>query len=167
MASKLRWLALPATALALDWGSKLWILSRLRNEGDSLPIIPGFFNLTLGFNTGAIFGSLQTMNPKLRSVIFAVAAILALVYFGSAFLSERTPKLERIALGMILGGAVGNGLDRLVHGHVIDFLDFVFGGWHYWTFNIADSFIVCGAILFGIGMVQQSFARKSEHPQNG
>jgi signal peptidase II len=164
MRSRLNWLALPVTALALDWASKLWVLARLKGEGDSLAVIPGFFNLTIGYNTGAIFGSLQGLNPKLRSVLFAAAALLALVYFGRAFLSETTPRLERVALGMILGGALGNGLDRLLHGHVVDFLDFVFGGWHYWTFNVADSFIVCGAILFGIGMLKEGLRPKAEGP---
>ncbi len=154
MKSRLTWLILPLTALGLDWGSKMWILSHLKTEGDSLPVIQGVFNLTLGFNTGAIFGSFQGLSPMVRSVLFTVAALVALLYFGRAFLSEETPKLERIALGMILGGALGNGLDRLLHGHVVDFLDVIIRGWHYWTFNVADSFIVCGAILFGIGMLR-------------
>jgi signal peptidase II len=156
MKSRLTWLILPFTALGLDWASKVWILAHLKGEGDSLPVIDGVFNLTLGFNTGAIFGSFQGLPPAVRSVLFSVAALVALVYFGRAFLSEETPKLERIALGMILGGALGNGLDRLLHGHVVDFLDVIIRGWHYWTFNVADSFIVCGAILFGIGMLRST-----------
>ncbi|HEU4950446.1 MAG TPA: signal peptidase II [Holophagaceae bacterium] len=142
------WLLLPGGVLALDLGSKLWILSRLR-EGESLTVIPGFFNLSLGFNTGAIFGSLQGLPEWARFTIFTVAGIAALIYFGGLFLREDTPTAERTALGLILGGALGNGLDRLLHGHVVDFLDFVFGGWHYWTFNLADTAIVCGALLFG------------------
>jgi signal peptidase II len=49
---------------------------------------------------------------------------------------------------------MGNGLDRLAHGHVVDFLDFVFAGWHYWTFNLADSFIISGAILWGLHSIR-------------
>ena len=147
------WLLLPGSVLALDLGSKLWILSRLK-EGESLTVIPGFFNLSLGFNTGAIFGSLQGLPEWARFTIFTVAGIAALIYFGGLFLREGTPSAERTALGLILGGALGNGLDRLLHGHVVDFLDFVFGGWHYWTFNLADSAIVCGAVLYGLHLLR-------------
>lgn len=143
------WLLLPASVLALDLLSKLWVLSRLQ-EGENLTVIPGFFNLSLGFNTGAIFGSLQGLPEWARAAIFTVAGLAALFYFGGLFLKDSTPRLERAALGLILGGALGNGLDRLWHGHVVDFLDFVFGSWHYWTFNLADSAIVCGAILYGM-----------------
>ncbi|MBS1766281.1 MAG: signal peptidase II [Acidobacteria bacterium] len=143
------WLLLPAAVLGADLLSKLWILSRLQ-EGQTLPVIPGFFNLSLGFNTGAIFGSLQGLPEWARAGIFTIAGIAAMVYFGGLFLKEETAALERVALGLILGGALGNGLDRLWHGHVVDFLDFVFGSWHYWTFNLADSAIVCGAILYGL-----------------
>ena len=148
------WLVLPIAVLGADALSKAWILSRLR-EGDSLTVIPHFFNLTLGFNTGAIFGSLQGLPEWVRTVIFTVAGIAALIYFGGLFIKDATPTWERAALGLILGGALGNGLDRLIHGHVVDFLDFVFGGWHYWTFNLADSAIVCGAILFGLSLLRQ------------
>ena len=154
------WLLLPASVLAVDLLSKLWILSRLQ-EGQSLPVIPGFFNLSLGFNTGAIFGSLQGLPEWARAAIFTLAGLAALIYFGGLFLKDETPFLERVALGLILGGALGNGLDRLLHGHVVDFLDFVFGSWHYWTFNLADSAIVCGAILFGTSMLRASSSKAS------
>ena len=151
---RLAWLLLPALALLLDWASKAAILERLRFEGDSLALIPGVFHFTLGYNTGAIFGSFQGLSPVVRGVLFGVAGLLALYYFGRAFLDEATPRLERIALGLILGGALGNGLDRLRHGHVVDFIDVVIRGWHYWTFNVADSFIVCGGILFAWSLLK-------------
>ena len=147
------WLLLPIGALAADYASKVWILKILHFQGDSRTIIEGFFNLTLGFNKGAIFGTLHTAPDWLRTGIFLLAGIAALIYFGRLFLADATPKLERVALGLILGGACGNGLDRILHGHVVDFLDFVFGSWHYWYFNIADSCIVVGAILFGIALL--------------
>jgi signal peptidase II len=154
------WLLLPFSVLGLDALSKLWILSRLR-EGESLAVIPGFFNLSLGFNTGAIFGSLQSLPDWARTLIFTVAGLAALLYFGGLFLKEGTPSLERVSLGLILGGALGNGLDRLAHGHVVDFLDFVFGGWHYWTFNLADSAIVCGAVLYGLHLLRNPASAKA------
>lgn len=150
---RLTWLLLPIGALAADVASKAWILSILHFPGDSRTIIEGFFSLTLGFNKGAIFGTLHAAPEWLRVGLFSLAGIAALLYFGRLFLSEGTPKLERVALGLILGGACGNGLDRILHGHVVDFLDFVFGTWHYWYFNVADSCIVVGAILFGIALL--------------
>jgi signal peptidase II len=149
---RLLWLLLPATALAADLGSKAWILRTLA-EGESLTVLKGFFALTLGFNRGAIFGSLTWMPQTARFLLFAVAGLAALIYFGRLFLAQEASTWERVALGLILGGALGNGLDRLLRGAVVDFLDFTFGTWHYWTFNLADSFILVGAILYGLRML--------------
>lgn len=162
MTRRLPWLILPATALLLDWASKAAVLARLKYEGDSVALIPGVFHFTLGYNPGAIFGSFQGLPPMARTVIFGLAGLLAIYYFGRAFLAEDTPKVERIALGLILGGALGNGLDRLRHGHVVDFIDVVIRGWHYWTFNVADSFIVVGALLFGWSMIKPRRAERTE-----
>ena len=151
--TRLRWLLLPFVALLLDVLSKAWILAHLA-EGQTRPVVKGFFYLSLGYNRGAIFGSLHSAPEWLRGLLFTSAALVALVYFGRAFLAEATPTLERIALGLILGGSMGNALDRLRHGAVVDFLDFVFGGWHYWTFNLADSFIVVGALLYGFHLLR-------------
>ena len=153
------WLLLPLAVLGLDWGSKLWVLARL-HPGEMQPVIPGFFNLTLGMNAGAIFGSFGGASGGLRTLLFTLAGLAALGFFGYEFLLARTPRLQRVALGLILGGVLGNGLDRLRHGAVVDFLDFVFGGWHYWTFNLADSFILVGAVLYGLHML---LAPKAEH----
>lgn len=160
---RLPWLLLPLAAMALDLGSKAWIL-RLLARRETLPVIPGFFNLTLGFNNGAIFGSFQNSPSWLRVLLFTAAGLVALVYFGWEFLKAETPRLQRIALGLILGGALGNGIDRLVHGAVVDFLDFYANdwnlgftrlNWHYWAFNIADSCILCGAVLFGLTLLKR------------
>ncbi len=156
---RLLWLLLPATVLAADLGSKAWILRTLV-EGDSLPVIKGFFSLTLGFNRGAIFGSLAWLPGPARAILFTVAGLVALVYFGKLFLAQESSSWERVSLGLILGGALGNGIDRLMRGAVVDFLDFVFGTWHYWTFNLADSCILTGAVLYG---VRALMASKTEH----
>lgn len=153
------WLLLPASILAMDLASKAWIL-RLLREGESLPVIKGFFYLTLGFNRGAIFGSLTWLPETARFVVFGLAGLAALIYFGGHFLAKATPTWDRVAMGFILGGALGNGLDRLVRGAVVDFLDFVFGTWHYWTFNVADSFILVGAVIYGLRML---LAPKAQH----
>ena len=149
---RLVWLLLPLAALLVDLASKAWILATIPLH-ETRVILPGFFNLTLNYNPGAIFGSLAGASPLVRSVVFALAGLAALLYFGWEFLRAGTPAVQRVALGLILGGALGNGLDRIRHGMVVDFLDFVFWGWHYWTFNLADSFIVCGAILLGVSFL--------------
>ena len=152
MIRRLPWLTLPLAALALDWVTKAWILDHLSHGNRT--VIPGFFSLTLGHNPGAIFGSLAGAPPLVRTVLFAVAGLGAVAYFGWEFLKASTPVLQRVALGCILGGALGNGLDRFRHGWVVDFLDFEFWGWHYWTFNVADSFIVCGGILLAFALIK-------------
>lgn len=152
--ARLPWLLLPLVSLGLDAWSKSAILARLQ-LGEIKPVIPGFFNLTLGFNPGAVFGSFANASSGLRAGLFLVVGILAVLYFGYEFLKAGTPTLMRWAYGLILGGALGNGLDRLFRGAVVDFLDFYYGNWHYWTFNIADCCIVCGAILLGLTLLNQ------------
>lgn len=160
MNKRLWWLVLPLAVAGLDLGSKALVVAKL-SFGQLREIIPGFFNITFHLNRGAIFGSLEHAPEWARILIFTVAGLAALGYFGYEFLKEDTPRLQRIALGMILGGAVGNGVDRLWHGAVVDFLDFILFGWHYWTFNLADSAIVCGAILVGWSLLRQKSPQPS------
>ena len=149
---RLLWLLLPVGVLAMDLGSKAWILNLLA-EGESKPVIKGFFYLTLGFNRGAIFGSLTWVPDLARILLFGLAGLAALIIIGRMFLEKGTATWDRIALGFILGGILGNSLDRYLRGAVVDFLDFVFGTWHYWAFNFADSFILVGVILYGLRML--------------
>ncbi len=163
----LRWLPLPLLVLLADWASKAWVLAHLR-EHESRAVIQGFFNLTLGFNPGAIFGSLQGTPAPWRTALFTLAGVLALGYFGYEFLKADASKVQRVALGCILGGILGNGLDRIVHGAVVDFIDIVlWGGWHYWTFNLADSAIVCGAVLLGIDLLRSARGAGKGAPGTG
>jgi signal peptidase II len=156
---RLLWLLLPAGVLAMDLGSKAWILNLLA-EGESKPVIKGFFYLTLGFNRGAIFGSLTWVPDLARNLLFGLAGLAALIIIGRMFLEKGTATWDRVALGFILGGILGNSLDRYLRGAVVDFLDFVFGTWHYWAFNFADSFILMGVVLYGLRML---LAPKAEH----
>ena len=151
-ARRLLWLAVPLGVLVLDWVSKAWIKRHIL-LGWTRPVLPGFFNLTMTTNPGAIFGTLGGAPLWVRSGLFLAGGLLALGYFGWEFLKDGTSTVQRVGLGFILGGALGNGIDRLLHGSVVDFLDFILFGWHYWTFNIADSFIVTGAILIGLQML--------------
>ena len=144
-----RWfLALAASVLALDQLSK-WAIVRALPLGtygppDHIPIIPGFFNLVHVGNTGAAWSLFSG-----RSTILAVLAISTLV---AIFVWRRSLGLRQlpiqISFGLLCGGIVGNLIDRVVHHHVIDFLDFHFGSYIYPTFNIADSGICVGVIIY-------------------
>ena len=122
---------------------------------DTVPVVPGILNLTHVRNSGAAFGFLNAVEFPYKSAILALVATAAFV--GIAFYAARTSTDERVArfgLAMILAGAVGNLIDRLVFGSVVDFVDVVFGSWHFWAFNVADSAITLGVIAMMIDMMR-------------
>lgn len=141
----LRWaLAIAATVFVVDFATKRWIEAVLA-PGDVVPVT-GFFNLVLTFNTGAAFSFLAGASGWQREFFIGVAlAASALIVW--LLVKHRAERLFCVALGLILGGALGNLWDRVALGHVVDFLDFHAGGWHWPAFNAADSAITCGAAL--------------------
>jgi len=161
MINRLKWLIIPLAAAVLDLASKAWVLKSLR-PGQQIEIIKDFFYLKPSFNSGAIFGIMQDANPWVRTPLLLAAGLGALCYFGWEFLKNGVSNVQRTALGLILGGALGNGLDRLMRGHVVDFLDFWFGSWEYWIFNIADSMIVSGAILYALAIFMEIRAKRED-----
>ncbi|WP_338860698.1 signal peptidase II [Mycetohabitans rhizoxinica] len=143
-ATLMPWLGISLIVILLDQLSKIAV-SRLFVYGDPHPVAP-CFNLMLVYNRGAAFSFLATAGGWQRWAFTALGIVAALVI---AWLLKRHSgqKLFCTALALILGGALGNVIDRLVHGHVIDFVDFHVGGWHWPAFNIADSGITIGAVL--------------------
>ena len=130
--------------ILLDQATKEWVRGAFSLH-ESVPVIPGFFHLTYIRNTGAAWGMFSGQNLALAVLAFAMLA--ALVLFRRKFLPPG--RHHRVALGLLCGGIVGNFIDRLAYGHVVDFLDFHFGRFGaYPTFNVADSGIVCGVILY-------------------
>jgi signal peptidase II len=106
-----------------------------------------FFNLTLAFNTGAAYSFLHNASGWQNSLLTSLAVIVsACIVYWLSQLSARA-YWAVIALTLVLGGALGNAWDRLLYGHVVDFLDFHLGGWHFAIFNIADSAICVGAFM--------------------
>jgi len=136
---------------ALDQLTKFLVL-RLIDPADSRPVIPNFFSLVHVTNTGAAFGSFRNNNP-----FFVVLSIVALAVAAWLLLRPGpTDAWRRIAFGLLLAGILGNLTDRLLHGHVIDFLFFDFGPrapriLHPWpAFNVADSCICIAVVCFVI-----------------
>ncbi len=140
-------LFLGVTILILDQITKLWIESNFV-LGETRTVIPGLFNLVFVLNKGAAFGFLADLEGNLRTYFFIGATALAVVLI--IYLLRTVHRRDYYlfsALGLILGGALGNMIDRIRLGMVIDFLDFHLGSHHWPAFNIADVAISIGAIL--------------------
>jgi signal peptidase II len=140
----LPWIGLAAAVVLADQLSKLAV-ERAFDFGDVRPVT-SFFNLVLTYNKGAAFSFLASASGWQGAFLVgvAIAASAFIVYLLARHGEQR---LFAFALALILGGAIGNLIDRLAYGHVIDFLDFHWRGWHWPAFNLADSAIVGGAGL--------------------
>lgn len=144
----------------LDYVSKLWVLENLpRNE--VRPIIPGFFDLVSARNYGAAFGFLNRSDIEWQFWLFLVATLVAI---GVIFILARQKKGHPLlywGLGLILGGALGNMVDRIRFRSVVDFLDFYIGQWHWPAFNVADMGICAGAFLTCISIWNMGGSKSS------
>jgi signal peptidase II len=142
-------LVLPAAlVVALDQISKQLVW----RNGQNYDIIDGYFHITLLKNAGAAFGVFQ--GGRLFFVIASVVAVAVIAYVG--FRLPREDRYRRIWLGLILGGAIGNLIDRVLHGEVIDFLQIGISG-HYWpVFNVADMAVTIGAVLLVLTAMRSS-----------
>jgi len=142
---KLRYsLTLATLVLLFDWVSKRWIESILI-FGDAIEVT-NFFNLVLTYNAGAAFSFLSDASGWQRWFLSAIA-LLASILIVYLLYKHASNQRFSIALSLILGGAIGNLLDRIMLGHVVDFLDFHIAGHHWPAFNVADSAISVGAFL--------------------
>ena len=141
------WLAIAALVLVLDQLTKITIV-RLFSYGESLAVT-SFFNLVLVYNKGAAFSFLSTESGWQR-YLFTALGIAAALFITFLLKRHAGQRMFCTALALILGGAIGNVIDRIAYGHVIDFLDIYVRNWHWPAFNIADSAICVGAVLFVI-----------------
>ena len=137
------WLALALIILIADQFTKTLILGYYR-LGDST-YITGFFNIVRAHTTGAAFSFLAGAAGWQRW-FFTAIGVAAAVFIVWMLRAHTGQKLFCFAMACILGGAVGNVVDRLLHGYVVDFLDFHWAGWHFPAFNLADSAITIGAV---------------------
>lgn len=143
----LRWLWLSAVVIVLDQISKFWALDALQPAGMPHPVIPGFLNWTLAFNTGAAFSFLANSTGWQRwfFVLLAVAISGVLVVWLKR--TARGDWRTALPLGLIVGGALGNLIDRLHAAQVTDFIQVYYRDWYYPVFNVADCAITVGAVL--------------------
>jgi len=128
--------------LAVDQLSKAWVRASLPLH-EPRPVIPGFFYLTFTHNTGVAFGMFQGEGLVVALLVVALA-LAALVYSRALNWAALEPNLVG---GLIVGGALGNLIDRAWLGYVVDFLDFQFGTYHWYIFNVADS-CICVAVTW-------------------
>jgi len=136
-------ISLIAAAVVADQLTKAAALSLL-SQGTAVPVFPSF-KLTLGFNEGASFGMMGGVMAGKPLLMAALTGALTLAFAVMAFRAQHA--LERAGFALVVGGALGNIIDRLRQGAVTDFLDFYWRDWHWPTFNVADIAITLGAVL--------------------
>jgi len=156
---KIGYLLLAGGLFMVDQVTKAWAVRRLRFH-EPMSVIDGFLNFAYAQNTGVAFSMLDSHGDTGRwglSIVAGLAGVLVLYFFW------RTPRSDDRILGaltLLLAGIVGNVVDRVRLGFVVDFIDVQFGSWHYPTFNVADMLIVIGAVL----MIIDVFITKRTRP---
>lgn len=148
---------LAGTIIVIDQVTKLSIMQSMRLH-ESIPIVQDFFSLTYIRNPGAAFGLLAGSSNAFRMVFFGVTSLIALVLLGTILF--RLPEKDwvgQLSISGVLGGAIGNLIDRLRYGEVIDFLDVYVNSYHWPAFNVADSAISVGVVFL---IIHFAFERK-------
>ena len=138
----------PVVILALDQATKALVRQALPLH-ESVTIVPGFLDFTHIRNTGAAFGFMDTTDLPYKTLLLSAVAVASLV--GVGFYAAGLPREQRLArwgLALILGGAAGNLIDRVTAGFVVDFVDVYWRTYHFWAFNVADSAISVGVVLW-------------------
>ena len=155
-----RWLGLSTLVIVLDQLSKAWIISRFA-YGETMHVT-GVFDLVLAHNTGAAFSFLHDAGGMQRW-LFSIIAVIASVWIVWLLRRHSAQALFSLALSLILGGALGNLIDRIAYGYVVDFLHFHWNEHYFPAFNLADSAITCGAFL----LILDSFRGHKHGPAAG
>jgi signal peptidase II len=141
------------TVVVLDQLTKALVRGRFALH-DSVDVVPGWLSLTRVHNTGAAFGMLNEVDFPFKSVVLLVVALGALAgvaWYGASLPTES--RTARLGIAAVLGGAVGNLIDRATAGYVLDFVDAYWNNWHFWAFNVADAAITIGVALMLVDVV--------------
>jgi signal peptidase II len=148
--------------VVLDQVAKVWVRGAL-DLHESIEVIPGILSLTRVHNTGAAFGMFNGIDFPYKTVVLTIVATLALA--GVAWYAATVPpsdRLARVGVAAILGGAIGNLIDRASVGYVLDYVDAYWGAWHFWAFNVADAAISIGVVLMVLDIL--GLGRRASHP---
>lgn len=151
--------------VALDQVIK-WVVSHGMELYESVPVIHNFFHITYLHNYGAAFSLLQ--GKRWLFLIMTVIVVIAIAV-GLFLLRGKISKFYNVSMGLFLGGALGNFIDRLVHGYVIDYLEFIFGSYSFPVFNLADMGVVIGATLtvFYLLFLEERMKKKKDGNDDG
>jgi signal peptidase II len=144
---------LPAVIVLLDQVSKA-IVRRTLPLHESVSVIPGVMDFTHIRNTGAAFGFLNGVDFPFKTIVIAIVATAALIgvaLYAAGLAHHQT--LARVGLALIIGGAAGNLIDRVIAGSVVDFVDVYWRSYHFWAFNVADSAISIGVAIMILDMI--------------
>lgn len=157
-----RLVSIVTSIILLDQATKALVMKRM-SEGESIPIIDDLLSLTFVFNPGAAFGFLSSASEEFRIpffflISFVAMAVVLFIYFKGA----RENLLLQIGLSMVLGGAAGNLIDRILFKKVIDFIDVYYKQFHWPAFNVADSAITMGVFILIVDMVLTGRREKRE-----
>ena len=148
-----------ALVILFDQISKVYIDSSMHLH-DSFPVIQGFFSITYIRNPGAAFGFLAGASPLFRYIFFVAITVTAIVLILHYIRKSKAEEVcLTLSLSLILSGAVGNLIDRIRFGEVIDFLDVYIGSYHWPAFNVADSAISVGAVILFIELIKRGKER--------
>ncbi|HEX9732495.1 MAG TPA: signal peptidase II [Thermoanaerobaculia bacterium] len=162
MRPRLRYLLISLAVLVLDQWTKWLVETRLEGHA-TVEVVPNLLNFIHVRNTGVAFGLFAAYGDATGTLVLTLAGLVALALVGYFFTTvARSDRLLLVALSLVLGGAVGNLVDRVMSGGVTDFIDFYFGSYHWHTFNVADS-----AITIGIALMLPSTFRKAPETAAG
>jgi signal peptidase II len=147
---------LPIAIVAIDQLTKAVVRATLPLH-ESVTVIPGLVDFTHVRNTGAAFGILNAADFPFKTVVIALVATAALIGVGMYAASLAHHQfIARVGLALIIGGAAGNLIDRVIVGSVVDFMDVYWRNWHFWAFNVADSAISVGVAVMILDMLTPS-----------
>lgn len=145
---------LPALVAVLDQASKALVRATIPLH-ESVTVVPGFIDFTHVRNTGAAFGILNAFDFPFKTTVISIVATGALIGVA-AYSASLAPhqRWARVGLSLIIGGAIGNLIDRVAVGAVVDFVDVYWRSYHFWAFNVADSAITVGVAIMILDMIR-------------
>lgn len=154
----LKWLWLTAVVILIDQVTKQ-LAERTLELYERVPVLPGFWNWTLAYNEGAAFSFLSNAGGWQRWFFTGLAIVVSIVLIAWLRKLQKSEIWTAAALALVLGGALGNVIDRVIYGHVIDFIQWYYQSYYWPAFNVADSAIMVGAVVL---VVQSLFGKQPE-----